>query len=171
MSRIDNTINKRSDDFNNKYYQYITKDVQPSCQNVATPQCSRILPDNRDPYRPILFHRFSYSSGGPVMDGLGPESDFRKPTPDQRARLDHINSIQSMETRSFKNNLKITEHPILAEYRTIPNREATHFHGFMAFEGMNQSTRLQNLCEVENRFERTKNVGYSSKSYGSYGVE
>jgi hypothetical protein len=78
--------------------------------------------------------------------------------------------MQPTETRGFQNNANLMEQPILADYRSIPNREAQQFNGFMAFQGMNQSTRTQARNETERRFIDTKCIGQSAKSYGSYGL-
>ena len=78
--------------------------------------------------------------------------------------------MQPTETRGFQTNANLMEQPILADYRSIPNREAQQFNGFMAFQGMNQSTRTQARNETERRFIDTKCIGQSAKSYGSYGL-
>lgn len=121
-----------------------------------------------DPNRNSLFHRSDNSSGGPVLQM---ELDDDRPLSREQMRIMNRGSaMQPTETRGFQTTANLMEQPILADYRSIPNREAQQFNGFMAFQGMNQSTRTQARNETERRFIDTKCIGQSAKSYGSYGL-
>ena len=183
MTRIDSTIGRQEERFNSIYSDYVLKENAYIRENAlcngpasaAGVSCSdygfvrQTIAGGTDPQRNVLFHRSDYSSGGPPLK-FDKEEGKKYMTPEQRRILNRGTSMQGLETRSFEENIKLIEEPFFAEYRSIPNRVATQFQGFMPLEGMNQSTRTQSLYEVEKRFEDTKNLGYSAYSYGSYGL-
>lgn len=179
MSRID--FSRREDDVNSGIRDYVfnpNASIRESSlcngpSNAPGVSCSdygmtRQSIAGPDPNRNSLFHRSDNSSGGP---NLKMELDDDRPlTIEQTRIMNRGSSMQPTETRGFQNNLNLMEQPILADYRSIPNREAQQFNGFMAFEGMNQSTRTQARNETERRFRDTKLNGWSASSYGSYGL-
>lgn len=187
--RDNSTIHKSNAEFNRGFFNYVANELaylRPNslCQGPAPmpgAPCGYYGgvrqtintggPDTAK--RAVLFQRSNYSSGCPANDvTLEPEvwDETRQLSPEQQLVMNRGMGLSPYWTRDFQVNSQLFESNILANYRSIPNREATGFQGFWPMPGMGQPTRQQSTCQVGSRFIRTKDVGPSKASYGSYGV-